>query len=1335
MKLKEPKELNRIRVFRQELGLSQKALAANIGTSQQQIQRIEAGTQSVRHDLAIKISAALGAPVATLFPAVSEAAHTITFSKASPARVPVQVSRRMRTELADAADVEGLAHRLDAPAILPQLIKKLAICTLVGLEEIHIGSEDGKHGSVWDGVLRVSQGHVFVSPGVSGWEMGTQEQVEEKADADYAARVNEPGVVQPAHSTFVFVTPRRWANKEAWALSKRQEGLWKDVRVLDADDLAAWLEACPAVHIWFSTLMGRHPSGVMDIHSFWHTWSGATCPAISPELVLAGRWESVVPVHEFLLAQPSVLELQADTREEALAFFAAAVLRMGNPEEREAILARAVIVDDPVAWRQLAGWTTPLVLIPLVHDRHAVAAALANGHSIAVPFGGGERPSHGAIILPWLNREAASAILDATGVAPHRAGELAALAGRSLGVLRRALAVDASTVTPFWTESGSARILISALFAGQWNDRNPADQQVLSALAGTAYGEVTALLQRWAGDPDPPVRLAGDMRVWASLADGWCLLSRSISKQHLERLESVVLEVLGERDPVLTHSGALRKGLAETLAILGSWSEVCPIDDRANGQAWATRMLTKLLSQSEDWFLWTSLSPLFPCLAEAAPDVFLSALERALASPPTHLGTIVSDGDNAALHAPPSTGLLDALEGLAWSPDYFARTALMLATLAGKGPGGGLATGPLVLLRKVLRCGGSGTVANLDERLRVLDLIRTREPNVAWDLLDHCVPSSLDPTQPVVKPRWREWGAERNPTAISTEILRAAEEIAQRQLDDTGTAGSRWKALIDRLPEVPRSVGESLCGRLLSLDPGLFSEADKSLVWESVRQMVSSHRRDHRAAGALSPNVVDRLVGLQAKFEPRDPVIKRKWLFSAEPESSSKQSREDYAKALQEAQISSVDTLFAQGGLPAILSLADQVPYPEKVGAALGASQVPDASEVEILTQCLGSSNEARRQLGRHFLITRRAMKGYNWAVRLREGSVWHTWTPAQRADYFRCLPFPDKMTWDAVDREDDTTRRLYWSHIGPHGHGRLDGQFLERVVQKFLDYRQWESAIELLVLSSEGESSRVRSGLAVEVMSRLASSSPGELDWGRQGHRVVSLLKQMVRSGEISDVELARLEWTLRPFIRCDPRLSRVERVLAETPAFFVELLTCTYGPEPHAIQDATQAQQLRAQCGADLLSRWQQAPGLNVDGTVSIETLTPWVSRARELASSLGLLKAADYQIGRVLAHYPPGEDGAWPHEAVRNLMEKLASEEMEAGLSLGLSFHGNAGREKRSEWKVQADRLRESARRLREGWPRTSRLMAKIATSYEDRAWREDLAQEWGSPSWKL
>lgn len=65
--------INRIRQYREKKALSQRQLAEAVGTSQQQIQRIEAGSQAVRLDIAARIAAVLGEAIGTIFPAARKA--------------------------------------------------------------------------------------------------------------------------------------------------------------------------------------------------------------------------------------------------------------------------------------------------------------------------------------------------------------------------------------------------------------------------------------------------------------------------------------------------------------------------------------------------------------------------------------------------------------------------------------------------------------------------------------------------------------------------------------------------------------------------------------------------------------------------------------------------------------------------------------------------------------------------------------------------------------------------------------------------------------------------------------------------------------------------------------------------------------------------------------------------------------------------------------------------------------------------------------------------------------------------------------------------------------
>jgi hypothetical protein len=100
-------------------------------------------------------------------------------------------------------------------------------------------------------------------------------------------------------------------------------------------------------------------------------------------------------------------------------------------------------------------------------------------------------------------------------------------------------------------------------------------------------------------------------------------------------------------------------------------------------------------------------------------------------------------------------------------------------------------------------------------------------------------------------------------------------------------------------------------------------------------------------------------------------------------------------------------------------------------------------------------------------------------------------------------------------------------------------------------------------------------------------------------------------------------------------------------------------------------------------------------------------------------------------VLANFSAGSDGAWPHEAVRDLIEEVASDRIEHGIDIGI--YNGRGVVTRAIWegggqeRAIAERYRGYARSLADRWPRTSRLMRQIAESYESDGRRQDVHAE--------
>src|SRR5690606_39897932 len=110
------------------------------------------------------------------------------------------------------------------------------------------------------------------------------------------------------------------------------EGASGPVRVLAAAVLASWLETAPGVHTWLSTLIGKTAPGVIDLESYWETWSGATRPALSPAFLLSGREAAVAQIREHLRGLGQPFAIRAESRSESIAVLFAVISELPAEE-------------------------------------------------------------------------------------------------------------------------------------------------------------------------------------------------------------------------------------------------------------------------------------------------------------------------------------------------------------------------------------------------------------------------------------------------------------------------------------------------------------------------------------------------------------------------------------------------------------------------------------------------------------------------------------------------------------------------------------------------------------------------------------------------------------------------------------------------------------------------------------------------------------------------------------------------------------------------------------------------------------------------------------------
>lgn len=179
-----------------------------------------------------------------------------------------------------------------AQELLPKLIWKLVLASSKTIEDHHFPFEKAVQYSGYDGYLVTSYTSLFYPKGTSVWEFGTNEDIKSKFNDDYRKRNENPNKIDTHETTFCFVTSRIWNHQEGiteFTKAKQEDGVWKSVRILDANNLEIWLNECPSVAAWFSKIIDKPYTDLISLQDYWDNIVDNTEPKLTVEFFCHGR--------------------------------------------------------------------------------------------------------------------------------------------------------------------------------------------------------------------------------------------------------------------------------------------------------------------------------------------------------------------------------------------------------------------------------------------------------------------------------------------------------------------------------------------------------------------------------------------------------------------------------------------------------------------------------------------------------------------------------------------------------------------------------------------------------------------------------------------------------------------------------------------------------------------------------------------------------------------------------------------------------------------------------------------------------------------------------------
>lgn len=584
------------------------------------------------------------------------------------------------------------------------------------------------------------------------------------------------------------------------------------------------------------------------------------------------------------------------------------------------------------------------------------------------------------------------------------------------------------------------------------------------------------------------------------------------------------------------------------------------------------------------------------------------------------------------------------------------------------------------------------------------------------------------------RPRFRPLTEE--PPATRADLARRAAEIADLLLDDLDDDPGRHLALIDKVTDLPPQQRAVFARRLSSLAERLDDDEARARLHDALRGKTAHHREYADTAWALADDQLIPLEAAAVALRPRDPVRQAQWLFASDWITLGDQRRRDdfqaYDAELASRRANAVAQVLAAGGLDAVARLAAGTEHSQAVGTALAAAA--PAHDAETTAWLAGADNDdgaAKAQ----------AETGYAYiAARLRDGGtaliddlLALTVDPVAQALILLAGRKPEDA-WARLAALPDHVGEQYWKRFSYLGLGSDFPAVLE-AAHRLIQAGRYAAAIDMMAIYSDRNDTAEAAEVAATALEGLLAGGTDDPELRRltshDFERVFALLGRHRLA--IGGQRVLNLEWQLFPALGFEADAPALHAALADQPTFFAELVAYLYKRDDGAPdadgEDAPQEfQQLQemATRAYDVLRSWRRCPGAGPDNKPDPRALDAWVAQARARLVDDARLGPGDREIGQGLAWAAPNDDGTYPPRTVRNLLETIRSDRLDEGLEIGiLNKLGVTSRGVYDGGKQEhalADRYSQAADAAGP-WPRTRRLLRRLADSYERDARRED------------
>ncbi|MBA0208575.1 MULTISPECIES: hypothetical protein [Pectobacterium] len=877
--------------------------------------------------------------------------------------------------------------------------------------------------------------------------------------------------------------------------------------------------------------------------------------------------------------------------------------------------------------------------------------------------------------------------------------------------------------------------LAIAVLVGCWDEKNNGDIEVITNLIDESYESWIKKLRIIEGMQDSPlIHERGSWR-FKDRIQAFQTVSSRLFDNHLDLFQAIATSIFKTIDPqfelapeeryaaeiygkVLPHSRLIRKGLSEGLALVATKQELLTNCSKYKGQYCASSVVKEVLSASS-WQLWASTQDIQIMLAESAPDYFIDEVERAVSHQDKPFDLLFAqEGIGGISGRNYLTGLLWAIEGLAWAPEYLSRSLVILGELDNHDPGGNWANRPLNSIIDILLPWLPHTTADINRRIAAFKALEREYPDTAWRVLVQLLPNNTSTTSGTHIPTFRNFipnGFNKEPS--NDEYRAQIETYSQLTIELASKSSLRLIDLVENIDKLSPFKFDDAIKLLYDFSKKPDSDELKLELWEKCLEVYNRHKKFSDAQWAIQPDQNKKIKDVSIALKPEGPMLYSKRLFGQRSHDLFDENGDWRAQEerLAKERGQSISEIHAINGIEGVLEFSRSVERPDVVGNSLVAEnlEIP----LDTLKKFILSDIKEERSLA----------SGYVWAKNYKEGNSWvldavDNWNAQEKVEFFLLLPFK-KETWDILNASFDDFPCEYWKNTVSNAYHCGSTEDVYFAVDCLIKVDRPVSAIDCLsrILHSDKvvDSSKV-------VVALLQSIKTTEDIKRFDIHSFRELVNYLQNDDTVSDDDLVKIEWAYLPIINrgandsLQPQV--LEKKLANEPSFFCEIIRYAYRSKfQKEKNELSESEKNIAKNSRYLLDKWGKVPGTNSEGKFDANAFNNWFNLVQTECEESGHLEIAYQIIGRVLISSPSNDEN-WILPELAEFLNRRELEEVRTGYriairnSRGVYFvdpEGKAELELAQKYRAKSDEIELL------GFHRFGRTLRELADEYQAEA----------------